>query len=354
MIAAEGAVSIARFMAEILSADADGYYRDRDPLGAGGDFVTAPEISQMFGELLGLWAVDTWQQMGRPAPFRLIELGPGRGTLMADALRAARLSPDFLHAAELHLVEINQALRASQRERLGEFDPAWHDELGTVPAGPLVLIANEFLDALPVHQMVRTAAGWRERAVGLDQVADRLAWTDATPSPALAPLAEAIHTAAVGDIYEIGPARTEIVTAVAQRCRRHGGAALFIDYGHDGDMAAGDTLQAVRRHAYHDPLDAPGTADLSSHVAFGTLRRAASEAGARPWGPIAQGLFLLRLGLQVRADRLKSTATTADQAAAVDAALHRLIHAGEMGTLFKVLAVTGANASAPAGFEEVL
>ncbi len=344
-IATDGAVTVARFMAEALGA----YYRDRDPLGPDGDFVTAPEISQMFGELIGLWAVAAWRQLGAPARFRLVELGPGRGTLMADALRAARQAPGFLEAADIQLVEINARLRTAQRDRLAGHDPTWQAAFDDVPGGPLVLIANEFLDALPVHQFVRRGGGWHERAVTVDGATDRLAWTDIPPDSRLdAAAADGIDEEG---IYEIGPARTALVAAIAARCVGDGGAALFIDYGHDGTLVAGDTLQAVRGHAYHDPLTDPGSADLTAHVAFGALARAAAGMAARPWGPISQQLFLDRLGLALRAEQLKAGASAAE-AAAVDAARHRLIHRDEMGTLFRVLAVTAADAAAPAGFEE--
>jgi NADH dehydrogenase [ubiquinone] 1 alpha subcomplex assembly factor 7 len=340
LIAADGAVTVDRFMAEALGA----YYGGGDPLGAKGDFVTAPEISQMFGELIGLWAVAAWQQMGAPARFRLVELGPGRGTLMADALRAARQAPGFLDAADLHLVDVNASLRATQGDRLADYAPAWHAAFGDVPRGPLLLIANEFLDALPVHQFVRRDDGWRERAVTVDPATDRLAWTDL-------PTDADLGAAATGEIYEVSPMRMALVTAVAGRCAEDGGAALFIDYGHDGALVVGDSLQAVRGHGYHDPLDSPGAADLTAHVAFGALREAAAAAGARPWGPIGQGAFLGHLGIAERAERLKAGAAPA-QATAVDAACRRLIHHDEMGTLFRVLAVTAASAAAPAGFEE--
>ncbi len=352
IIGSEGAIGVGRFMHEVLVAGAAAYYRDRDPLGTRGDFVTAPEISQMFGELIGLWAVAGWQQMGQPSAFRLVELGPGRGSLMADALRAASAVPAFADGAEIHLVEINDTLRDAQRKSLADRSPVWHQALDSVPPGPLILIANEFLDAVPVDQAIRTDDGWRERAITIDEGSDRLAWTEQlAPDDLVSAMAE-ISNPAPGTIYEVAPARNAQVTAIAGRCADSGGMALLIDYGHGGTLAAGDTVQAVRRHAFHDPLVDAGEADISAHVAFGALRDAAEAARAKAWGPVPQGLFLQRLGLTARAEALSSEAT-AEQRAAIAAAHHRLIHPSEMGTLFLALAVTAPTAPAPAGFEEI-
>lgn len=347
-IRAEGPLSVAEVMADALMHPRLGYYATRDPFGADGDFTTAPEISQMFGELVGLWCAVVWQQMGAPARLPLIELGPGRGTLMADALRAARLVPGFRDAVELHLVEASPTLRAVQARAVT--DATWHDDTGSLPDGPAVAIANEFFDALPVLQLVRRGGRWRERRVALD-AAGRLAWTE-TPGPSAhaALLAEEVADAgADGDVAELCPAGLSIADGLARRVAACGGAVLVIDYGHPAS-AVGDTLQAVRRHRPVDPLASLGVADLTAHVDFGALARAAGQAGAEVHGPVTQATFLGRLGIETRATRLMQAASPA-VAADVQAALRRLIDPGEMGTLFKAMAWTSSGAAVPPGFE---
>jgi NADH dehydrogenase [ubiquinone] 1 alpha subcomplex assembly factor 7 len=328
LIAHEGPISVERYMALCGRH----YYATRDPFGAAGDFTTAPEISQMFGELIGLWCVAVWQQMGEPRAIRLVELGPGRGTLMADALRAARLVPAFREAASVHLVETSPALRERQRATLAGAAPriAWHERLDEVPPGPALVVANEFFDALPVRQFMATEAGWRERLVGTD--GDRLAFglapePDASLAPATRP----------GEVREWPGAAIAIAERLAARLVRDGGAALAIDYGSAGP-GTGDTLQAVRRHAFVDPLEDPGEADLTVQVDFGHLGRAALKEGALVHGPVPQAAFLEALGLGARAAALKRGAD-ARQAEAIDAAAERLTARGrtQMGELFKVL-----------------
>ncbi len=342
-IAATGAVSIAGFM-EIALTGPGGYYTRQDPLGRGGDFVTAPEISQMFGELLGLWCVDTWTRLGRPDPFRLIELGPGRGTLMADALRAAKRAPDFLAALDLHLVEVNAGLVEIQRRTLAGAAPQWHARLDAVPAGPSIILANEFFDALPIHQFEMTAAGWRERAVTSSDGGFAFALT--APGPALALLAPAHLQAKAGEIVEICPAGLEIAAKIAGRLRQSPGAALVVDYG-PAASAPGASLQAVKQHRFHDPLTDIGAADLTAHVDFAALARAAERLGARVFGPATQRDFLSALGIEARARQLQA----ADPAAAgeIAAARDRLIGGGEMGILFKVLALASPGIDQLAG-----
>jgi SAM-dependent MidA family methyltransferase len=349
IIAIDGPLDIARYMALCLGHPLHGYYVARDPLGRGGDFVTAPEISQMFGELIGLWAAATWQAMGSPASLRLVELGPGRGTLMADVLRAANIIPAFRSALTVHLVEISPRLIARQRETLPGLDIplAWHRQFAEVPAGPAIVIANEFFDALPVHQAVKAADGWHLRTVG---IADgRLAlMVSPDPMPGFdALLPEPLHEAPTGAIYEWRD--EQIMLELARRLVRDGGAALVIDYGH-AESAAGDTLQAVRGHRYAAPLAEPGLADLTAHVDFAALARAAQRSGARVHGPVAQGAFLRRLGIEPRAARLKTSATE-EQAVDIDTALRRLVDADQMGTLFKVLAIADPKLPAVPGFD---
>jgi len=336
-------MSVADFMAEALGHPRLGYYRHAAPLGASGDFVTAPEISQMFGELVGAWLADRWQAIGSPAPVRLVELGPGRGTLMADALRATRGVPGFHAALDLHLVEINGTLRGVQQAALGEFKPAWHERFDEVPAGPLLLVANEFFDALPVRQFEKTKGGWVERMVGLADDGERLVFALA---PGITPFSLHLPDAAEGAQAEICEAGRALASAIGGRVRRDGGWALVVDYGYDHGHGA--SLQAVRGHRGAGILDHPGETDLSAHVDFPAL---AAASGARTCGPAGQGDFLRRVGIVQRAETLKARATAA-QRQAVDAALQRLIGADQMGTLFRVLAVGDDRSAAPAGFSD--
>lgn len=338
-IAATGPITIAEFMAECLMHPQHGYYATRDPFGAAGDFTTAPEISQMFGELVGLCLAQAWIDQGRPARIALAELGPGRGTLMADALRATRIVPGFHDALEVHLVETSPALRARQAQAVP--GAVWHDSIADLPDLPLFLVANEFLDALPIRQFVRDGAGWRERVVGL---ADGVLAFGLTPPGPVAALAHRLADTADGTIVELCPALPAIAGEVGRRVATCGGAALFIDYG--GWQSRGDTLQALRRHAPVDPLAAPGEADLTAHVDFAAL--AAALAPARVSAMTPQGVFLERLGIAVRAERLAARLTGAARAAHV-AALRRLTHPDEMGHLFKVTGCVPADAPLPPG-----
>ncbi|MFP3944656.1 MAG: class I SAM-dependent methyltransferase [Alphaproteobacteria bacterium] len=345
---------VSEYMALALGDPEHGYYTTRDPFGASGDFVTAPEISQMFGELTGLWCVEHWRALGRPAPFSLIELGPGRGTLMADALRAARLDPKFLSTAALHLVETSPRLREIQASTLSPtgLSPVWHDDVRSALEGsqgaPFIL-ANEFFDALPVRQFVRGPKGWHERMVGLaPEEPERLAFglsPDAVAPDSLDHPCAA--TAEEGEMVELAPARNAVAGELAAAVAGRGGALLVIDYGY-ARPAPGDTLQAVRRHAPHDVLDAPGSADITAHVDFGALGRAVGHAGAEAYGPVTQGDWLMRLGIGARAAMLARAAP--GQAAAVEAAFTRLTAPDRMGTLFKVLAAGRRGDPAPPGF----
>jgi NADH dehydrogenase [ubiquinone] 1 alpha subcomplex assembly factor 7 len=346
-IAEQGPITLADYMAACLTDPAHGYYRRGDPLGEAGDFTTAPEISQMFGELLGLWAAETWQQMGAPNKVRLIELGPGRGTLMADALRAVRqAAPAFAAALDLHLVEINPSLRARQRQALGDTPASWHERIDSLPPGPALIVANEFFDALPIRQFVREADGWHERMVGL--AGDRLAYVSGPPV-AEPPIEPAHADAPVGAIAEIGAVAQSVVATLVARLCASGGVLLLIDYG-PARSAPGDSLQALRRHQKVDPLAAPGDSDLTAHVDFAALARVARASEAVAFGPVAQGVFLNRLGIVARAAMLARRATAA-QARDIEAACRRLIGDSEMGTLFKVLAIAGPDAPAPPGFD---
>ncbi len=352
-IARLGAITVADYMAAALAHPEHGYYMTGDPFGARGDFVTAPEISQMFGELIGLWCAHTWQRMGSPEPLRLVELGPGRGTLLADALRAARLVPGFHGALDLHLVEFSPKLRAAQRESLaagaGDVAPSWHERLDQVPEGPLLLIANEFFDALPIRQFEKRPEGWCERLITLGADGAALVFGLAAPGPQAAALLPAeLRDAAPGAIAEVSPPAIMLAAEIGRRLSAEGGAALIVDYGH-ARPRTGATLQALRRHASHQVLDDPGTADLTAHVDFSTIARAATEAGARAHGPIPQGRFLEALGIGARAAALGETATP-EQAGEIASGLRRLTDPEHMGALFQALALTDPELGPPAGF----
>ena len=345
-----GPISVAAYMELCLSHPTLGYYRRGRPIGAAGDFVTAPEVSQMFGEFVGLWCAAVWQAMGAPRRVVLAELGPGRGTLMADALRAARAVPAFLDALELHLVEASEPLRAEQRAQLADAGPTWHESVGTVPPGPLLAIANEFFDALPIRQFERIDGAWRERVVDLAPASGALRFAAAGTCAAEAACpGSAPAGAPAGAIVERAPAREALAAALAARIAAEGGAALIVDYGHERP-GTGDTLQAMRRHRRHGVLEDPGEADLTAHVDFSALAAAARGAGAGAFGPVAQGRFLQSLGIEERADALRRGAD-AEQARAIDAALRRLTGAHGMGMLYKALAIAHPALGAPPGFE---
>lgn len=348
-----GPITVADYMAECLAATRTSYYRSGDPLGRDGDFVTAPEISQMFGELVGAWLAERWQALGSPARVMLVELGPGRGSLMADALRATRRVSGFHDAIALHLVEINETLRARQAEAIAaaapHIDPHWHAGLADLPADgvPLLLVANEFFDALPIRQLQRTPTDWRERMIDTDETGALRYVLAPGPSPLAALLAADGQAARPVDVAEVSPAALSLMQAIAERIAAHRGAALVVDYGRSG--ALGMSLQAVAGHRRADPLEAPGQADLTALVDFAALAQVARQAGAAAWGPIGQGELLTALGIGLRAQALMARAG-AQGAAAIEAAQTRLIAPDQMGTLFKALAVTDRAQTAPAGF----
>lgn len=337
-------------MADVLGHPEWGYYATRDPLGRAGDFVTAPEISQVFGELIGGWCATVWAAMGEPRPVDLVELGPGRGTLLADAVRTVKqVAPAFHAALRLRLVETSRTLRRKQADALETLGlahpPSWHDDLAEVPPGPAIMLANEFFDALPMMQYVKVGAGWQERriALGGDGASFEFTLKPALPMRLPLGLADLIE----GDVVEVSPAAEALAALIAERVAAHGGAALIVDYGH-GASAAGDTLQAVRQHGFHGILEHPGETDLSHHVDFGALAAAAEGAGARAFGPIPQGLFLGRLGIDRRAEALFLGAPP-DQFQAILGAVRRLVHPAGMGVLFKAFAIADAEL-VPPGF----
>lgn len=334
ILKAKAPISIAQFMHLCLAHPEHGYYHTRDPFGAKGDFVTAPEISQMFGELLGLWLMQVWSDQGRPSRFVLAELGPGRGALMADILRVAKTLPEFFEATEIWLVETSAKLRKKQAETLGDA-PKWVDTIAELPELPLFLIANEFFDALPIEQYRRVDSFWQERMVGSD-------FTEVFGRPLAHPeLDAAFPFTAENKLVEISKASHIVAAEIGQRIRSHGGAALIIDYGEwDG---IGDTLQAVQNHQSVDALNHQhGLADLTAHVNFSALANVAG--GQTPFA--TQGEFLQRIGINERAEVLAKSAPEE-----IAAAHHRLTHADEMGNLFKVMAILPKTAPAAPGFE---
>lgn len=338
-----GPITLAQYMAECLTHPEHGYYATRDPLGAGGDFVTAPEVSQMFGECLGLALAEAWRTRGAPSPFALVELGPGRGTLMADILRAARLVPGFDAAARVHLVETSPTLQARQAETLAAQDPQWHQSVETLPDLPLFVVANEFFDALPIRQFRRDDTGWRERMVGIADGALSFGWGPGAP---LAALEARLEDTRAGDLVELSDAGQAVAGALGARIAQRGGVALIVDYGDWRSL--GDTFQAVKDHAPVDPLQEPGAADLTAHVDFEALAQAAAPAAHARL--LAQADLLRRLGIGPRAEAL-AKGLAGDALENHVAAFHRLTAASEMGTLFKALALFEEGQPPPPGFD---
>jgi SAM-dependent MidA family methyltransferase len=340
-IAHHGPLSVAQYMTACLHDPAFGYYATRPALGEDGDFITAPMVSQMFGELIGVWAASVWMQMGQPETFRLVEIGPGDGTLMTDLLRAARRAPGFVEAADVWLVETSTPLKSLQAYKLGE-RVRWADRLDDVPdAAPMILVANELLDCLPARQFVRTAVGWSEQAVGVDE-AGKLAFVRiANPAGALLPDAHE------GAVYEQSGAQAALGSEIGARVVRDGGAGLLIDYGR-AQPGFGDTLQALSQHEKVDPLEAPGEADLTIHADFPAVMEAAQAEGAAA-AVITQGEFLARLGIGERAEAL--VRARPDRSAVIGRQLNRLVGTDQMGELFKACCIYAPGLSPPA-FED--
>lgn len=367
-IAQDGPIAVPEFFTRCLHDPRDGYYATRPDLGAGGDFITAPLVSQMFGELIGLWMIETWTRMGRPAPFRLVEMGPGDGTLMTDLLRAVRVAPDFLEAADVWLVEVSEPLKARQAERLGD-RPRWAARLDEVPAGaPMILVANELLDCLPARQFVRAKDGWAERVIGLGddgelafglrslnppprgggvRAADgggssaALAPSPSGPADHLPPRGEDFP---VGAVVESSPAQAALASDIAHRLVTDGGAALLIDYGR-AQPEVGDTLQAIQNHQKVDPLKTAGLADLTVWADFPSVVAAARETGAKAGPILTQAQFLLALGILDRAEAL--AARQPDKTGQIGRQLDRLLGEAQMGALFKVACLCAPDLSPP-------
>jgi NADH dehydrogenase [ubiquinone] 1 alpha subcomplex assembly factor 7 len=350
-IAIAGPMPVMHYMTLCLTHPELGYYMTTDPFGVTGDFTTSPEISQMFGELIGLWAGSVWRQMGSPTKINLVELGPGRGSMMQDALRAAHVMPEFRIAIAVHFVEISPLLEARQRQFVGGLGVPfnWHTSFNDVPEGPTIVLANEFFDALPVHQAVMCADGWHERVIKIDEE-NKLRFSIARdPIPLFDQLLPRGMRAQIGEIFEWRADQTAL--ELGRRVKHSEGAALVIDYGH-AKSAPGDTLQAVGKHDYADPLLTPGLVDLTSHVDFQALAEAAESMGARAYGPIEQGDFLRRLGIEQRAVALKTTAPPS-KVADLESAVSRLTgDSGRgMGRLFKAMAFGHPKLGPLPGFE---
>ena len=375
LITHDGPMTVAQYMGAALYDPMSGYYARRAMLGADGDFITAPEISQMFGELVGLWCAQCWLDLASPAPFHLVELGPGTGALICDIWRATAIAPGFHDAAQISLVEVSTPMRDRQATTIAtatiaaakmpaEMNPAavmpaampatkmpvatWVSRLEEVAAGPALIIGNEFLDCLPVRQFVRTRDGWRERLVGVGAdgaLAFGLA-PDVVVDDRVIPVA--LRQAPEGSVAEVAPALAVFVAQLAARLRTQGGRALFIDYG-AATTVAGDSLQAVRAHTRVDPLEAPGGADLTAHVDFATLAALARSAGLDVAGPVAQGAWLKVLGIDVRAAALSRAQPQQAQTIARQHA--RLTQNDAMGALFQVICLSAPDLKTPAGFE---
>ena len=342
-ISSDGPISLADYMAECLLHPEHGYYTTRSPFGTQGDFTTAPEISQMFGELLGLSLAQSWLNQGAPDTFTLAELGPGRGTLMADFLRATHGVPGFHTALQLYLVEASPNLQEQQAKALARYDATWVDTADALPQQPLFLVANEFFDALPIRQFVRDGEGWREKRIGLVDGGLGFGLGPEAPQPALE---HRLRDTTDGDLVELSPGAAPILSSLAQRIASHGGAALIVDYG--DWRSPGDTLQALKSHTPVEPLETPGEADLTAHVDFEVLCSVAAGAGCAHSKVTPQGVFLERLGITDRARNL-AAGLEGEALESLIAAHRRLTHPSEMGNLFKVLGLTPADIAPPPG-----
>ncbi|MEH6526246.1 MAG: SAM-dependent methyltransferase [Sneathiella sp.] len=334
-----GPISVHDYMEMALTHPEYGYYARQNPFGKSGDFVTAPEISQMFGELIGLWCIDTWSKLGAPAKLNLVELGPGNGTLMGDALRSSMLVPEFAKAAQIHLVETSEQLRERQKSAINHPSVFWHSDFPILNNDPTIVIANEFFDALPIHQYESSAGQWHERRINWKDHQFAFSLAD-DPTVGFPPPAEADST----NILEICPLGIRFIEKISQSLQKTGGAALIIDYG-SAEAIYGDSFQAVRDHTTQNPLEDPGMSDLTAHVKFPQLIAEAQKHLVDIQGPTSQGRFLERLGIEARAALLSRSATE-EQEKSIGSDLRRLTSATEMGTLFKVLAIS-YNLTAP-------
>jgi len=325
-----GPMDVGTYMGLALGHPKFGYYMTRDPLGARGDFTTSPEISQIFGEMIAVCLIEAWMRAGSPNA-HLVELGPGRGTLMADILRPAKNALEFFERISIHLVETSPVLRAAQAKTLAAYKPSWYDSIDALPKdGPLLIVANEFFDALPIRQAIMGERGWRERVIGLE--GEQLTFGVGGKPPLTSP-----PVGKAGDIFEYSPARDAAMKTIAERFQKQGGMMIAIDYGHDRPKAIGDTFQAVKAHGYCDPLTHIGDADLTSHVDFARLADVAKEAGCAVQGPATQKAYLEAMGIQ---KRITDLVAHDPKNAHLQSGVARITDANGMGTLFRVLGVT--------------
>jgi NADH dehydrogenase [ubiquinone] 1 alpha subcomplex assembly factor 7 len=349
LIAKTGAISVAQFMDDALAHHEHGYYQKQDPFGANGDFITAPEISQMFGELLGIWCVGVWQQMGCPSDVMLVELGPGRGTLMKDLLRGTKHVETFHNNISIHLVETSPELKKIQKANLSGSHPNinFHKAIDSLPQKPLILIANEFFDALPIHQYEKSHGYWYERMIGLDERGE-LVFTLAKNYAIHDALSMLHHNAPEGAIVEMCQQGVAIIADIASRIFKDGGAGLIIDYGY-AHYAYQNTLQAVKNHKYHNPFKDIGDADLTAHVDFSAIRQAAHKFDVNISDVVTQSNLLMSLGIEIRAKYLLSKATDYQQRE-ISSATDRLLNPNQMGNLFKAIAISAKELGTPLGF----
>ena len=353
-IVKSGPLTIEQYMSEALSDPEYGYYRVNHPIGKKGDFITSPEISQLFGEMIGLWCAVSWQQMGSPSDINLIELGPGRGTMIFDVLRTIDIVPEFKKAAKIHLVESNRELQKLQQKSmgLGSKNCIWHETFDSVPEAPFLVLANEFLDALPIRQFLFTKSGWCERQVDFDKEENAFTWTLGEPQTSNPYLLEfADRKWSDGIIYEFSQLARELTEKISTGIIKNKGRALLIDYGYNQNQG-GDTFQAIHNHKYVNPLVNAGDADLSAHVDFGAVKLIAEKFGVKVNGPITQRDFLIQLGVEVRAKKLMDKSST-EQAINIKTGLDRLISRARMGELFKVICLSNFDTPPPEGFEGI-
>ena len=344
-IEATGPITLADYMNECLIHPKHGYYTQKKVFGRKGDFITAPEISNMFGEIMALWLIDRYYALGSPSSFNLVEFGPGRGVLMQDILHTAKIVPEFISAASVHFVEASEQLQAEQKKRVP--NATWHKDQTTLPeSGASLFIANEFFDALPIHQFIKEKGIWLERRIIAQGNALKFAITQGSAMTNLIP--ERVQAADNGSIAEVCPRALTFTGDIATHINTHGGAAIFIDYGHTRS-AAGDTFQAVKAHEYTDPLTDPGMADLTAHVDFEQIAIAAGEKNTQSYGAIEQGQFLMNMGIGNRAMQLANTKGDEDKAKIL-LDLKRLTAPQEMGKLFKVMCIQSTTLPDPAGF----
>ncbi len=352
-IRANGPMDLGAYMELCLGHPEHGYYMTRDPFGKDGDFTTAPEVSQLFGEMVGAWLSDLWIKMGSPADVLLVECGPGRGTLMADIMRATKGVPGFHEAVRVYLMEMSPVLRGIQSEKLAIYEPHWIDDLSQLPAtSPVLLVGNEFLDALPVRQLVRTNGEWIERGVSIGGD-ERLCLTDLPVDASLLEgVPKPILTSGEDGTFETSRVLNQFLKSVDILLKKQKGVALFADYGHERS-AMGETLQCVKSHKFAGLFDTPGSCDITAHVDFENIANLATADGLAAHGPVTQGAFLKALGIEARAERLWAVANEA-QKESISTGLNRLIDTDQMGALFKVLAICHDPSIRPEGFDEVL